>query len=218
MDQLYEYLFLGGIALAVVGWLWLLVAAFRVSWKWGLGILLVPPVAVFFIIRHWRLAKPPIGIVLAGLVLAAAPAIYTRVAPIDLGPRQTVVDGETHITLTGWDQRNYQVLRQWPGVAVLQMANPDVTNDTLRLLEESSRLRELDISDSQVTDDGLAIVGKLPVLETLRLKNTAITDAGFRTHLLEHPTLLRLDVTGTKVSSELIREWRKANPQRRAMR
>ena len=217
MDQLYEVLFLGGLALAAVGWVWMLVIAFRTQWWWGLAILLVPPAVLIFIPRHWPRTKPPLGVILAGLVVSAAPAIYTHVAPVDLGPHVTTVDGETHITLTGWDQQNYSALRQWPDVVVLQMANPDVTDETLRLLEGAPRLRELDISDSQVTDDGLSIVERLPDLEVLRLKNCRITDAGFTAHLAPHPKLMRLELTGASVTPDAIREWRKVNPQRRAM-
>ncbi|MFV0442255.1 MAG: hypothetical protein ACK5Q5_01645 [Planctomycetaceae bacterium] len=217
MDELYEVLFLGGLGLALVGWVWLLVVAYRTHLGWGIAVTLIPPAAILFIARQWTKAKAPLGVILAGLLISAAPAIYTRVAPVDLGPHIAQVDGETHITLTGWDQQNYAPLRQWPDVVVLQMANADVTNETLRLLAGDQRLRELDISDSQVTDAGLAIVDDLPALEILRLKNCKITDAGFKEHLLLHPKLMRLELTGTQVTPEVIREWRKANPERRAM-
>jgi hypothetical protein len=217
MDTLFEALFFGGLLLAAVGWVWMLVLAFRTRWTWGVLVLLVPPAALVFGARHWRRSRVPLGLFLAGLLIAASPAVYTRLAPIDLGPRVTVVDGERHITLTGWDRRDYAALRQWPDVVVLQMANADVTDDTLKLLNGFNRLRELDISDSQVTDAGLAVVATLPELTTLRLKNCRISDAGFREHLLPHPKLVRLELTGTQVAPEVVQEWRKANPRRRAM-
>ena len=215
--QLYEILFLGGLALAAIGWLWLVVVGFRTSKTWGWTLLLIPPTALIFIPRHWSRTKAPLGIMLAGLLISSAPAIYTRVAPIDLGLRVATVDNETHITLTGWDRQDYAALRQWPDVAVLQMANADVTDKTLQLLADCPRLRELDVSDSQVTDAGLATLATLAELHTLRLKNCRITDAGFREYLLNHPPLLRLELSGTEVTPEAIREWRKANPERRAM-
>jgi hypothetical protein len=217
MDQLYEMLFLGGLALAAIGWIWLLVLAYRTSMGWGVAVTLIPPAALLFIPQHWSRSKAPLGMILAGLLISGSPAIYTRVAPVDLGPHVATVEGETHITLTGWDQTNYAALRQWPNVAVLQMANRDVTDATLQLLEGATGLKELDISGSQVTDAGLATLAKLPALESLRLKNCAITDAGFTTHLAPHPKLLRLDLSGTQVTPAAIREWRKANPERRAM-
>lgn len=217
MDELYEILFLGGLAFAAIGWVWLLVVAFRTSLAWGFIVLLIPPAAVWFIPKHWPRAKAPLGVVLAGLLISAAPAIYTHVASVDLGPHVSQVEGETHITLTGWDQHNYSALRQWPDVVVLQMANADVTDETLHLLAGAAKLKELDVSDSQVTDAGLAVVSELPALEILRVKNCRVTDAGFRDYLLPHPKLLRLELTGTQVTPEMVREWRKANPQRRAM-
>jgi Leucine-rich repeat (LRR) protein len=218
MDQLYEILFLGGLAVAAVGWIWLVIVAFRTSKTWGFLHLVAPPAALIFIPKHWSRTRAPLGVILAGLVLSSAPAVYTRVAPVDLGPLVKTVDGETHITLTGWDRQDYSALRQWPDVDLLQMANADVTDATLRLLESCPKLRELDVSDSQVTDAGLAVVAKLPLLENLRLKNCRITDVGFRNHLLPHPKLRQLELSGTQVTPEVIREWRKANPERRAMR
>jgi Leucine-rich repeat (LRR) protein len=97
------------------------------------------------------------------------------------------------------------------------MANADVSDSTLNVLKGALKLKELDISGSLVTDAGLAVIATLPALEVLRIANCRITDAGFRDHLLNHPALLRIDVTGTAVSPELIREWRRANPERRAM-
>jgi hypothetical protein len=217
MDRLYEILFLGGLVVAALGWLWLLGAAFRTHRRWGLLVLLVPPAALLFAAKHWPRAKAPLGVVAAGLLISAAPAIYTRVAPIDLGPRREIVDGEVHITLTGWDRQDYAVLRQMPDVVVLQMANPDVTDETLRMLANCPRLKELDVSDSQVTDAGLVTLAQLPELAVLRLQNCRVTDAGFREHLAPLPKLLRVDLTGTQVTPEAVREWRKANPERRAL-
>jgi hypothetical protein len=217
MDRLYEGLFLGGLALAAVGWVWLIIAAFRVRPAWGLAVLLIPPAAIGFMIQHWGRAKAPTGVLLAGLLIAGAPAIYTRVAPVDLGPRRTIVEGEVHITLTGWDQSDYSVLRQFRDVSVLQMANADVTDDTLALLAGCERLKELDVSDTQVSDAGLTAIAQLPAIEVLRLRNCKVTDDGFREHLLPHAKLNRLDLTGTAVTAGVIREWRKANPERRAM-
>lgn len=217
MDQIYEYLFLGGLALAALGWLWLVIVAFRTHRRWGLLVLLVPPAALIFASRNWPRARAPLGVVVAGLVLSAAPAIYTRVAPIDLGPRRTVVEGQVHVTLTGWDRTDYAVLRQLPEVVVLQMANADVTDATLRLLAACPRIQELDLANSQVTDAGLATLVALPELAVLRLTNCRITDAGFREQLMNLPKLVRVDLTGTQVTADAVREWRQANPERRAM-
>ena len=54
-------------------------------------------------------------------------------------------------------------------MAVLQMANPDVTDQSLESLREMKALRELDLNGSQVTDAGLEILKELPALASLRL-------------------------------------------------
>src|SRR5437899_2914318 len=83
----------------------------------------------------------------------AARAAIDRMSPIERGPRDKLVDGERHLTLTGWDRTDYaDFLGRKPDAVVLQMANADVTDDTLALLADMTRLRRLDVSHSQVTD------------------------------------------------------------------
>src|SRR5208337_307119 len=94
-------------------------------------------------LRHWRKGLAP-------LVL------------IDLGPREKIVDGQRHITLTGWDRNDYTFLGSKQDVAVLQMANHDVTDRTLELLKGMNALKDLDLDNTQVTDAGLKILKDLP--------------------------------------------------------
>lgn len=142
--------------------------------------------------------------------------ILTRV--LDLGPLETMVEGERHITLTGWDRKDYSILRRKTDVVVLQMANADVTDETLTLLNGLNRLKELDLSNSAITDQGLMQVATLPKLESLRLANTRITDDGFKKHLASMPGLINIDVTGTEVASKTVREWKKERPERKALK
>ena len=210
------YIELAGVVLMVVGWLWLATRAFRHRIGWGL-VALFPPAAPFY--GLWRLpfVRGPMIVLAMGLIVTAAPPLYSGLAPVDLGPRDKVVDGERHITLTGWDRKDYSALANRPDVVVLQMANPDVTDATLAYLRGLDRLKELDVSDSKVTDQGLKVLRDLPALATLRLANTAITDAGFRESLAAKESLQRLDLTGTRVDRETVDAWRKAKPGRRAM-
>ena len=161
----------------------------------------------------------PLVLLAIAVVLIAAPIVVNSVAAryIDLGPRERVVDGEKHLTLTGWDQKDYSVLRARTDAAVLQMANSDVTDETLKLLKGMTRLRELDLSDSSVTDNGLANLSGLP-LERLRLARTKVTDAGFTDHIAAIATLTMVDVSGTDVKPETIDAWKKAQPGRKALR
>ena len=152
-----------------------------------------------------------------GLVVLAAPPVLNRIAPVDLGPRDKIVAGERHLTLTGWDRKDYSELAQRADAVVLQMANPDVTDETLLYLKGFDRLKELDVSDSKITDAGLKTLRDLPALATLRLKNTKITDAGFRDALAEKESLQRLDLTDTAVDRETVEAWKKAKAGRRAM-
>jgi hypothetical protein len=144
--------------------------------------------------------------------------VYRLVVPIDLGPRERVVDGERHITLTGWDRGDYGWLGSKRDVVVLQMANPDVTDQTLRGLRGMDHLKELDISNTAVTDAGLAALKDLPALASLRLKGTKVSDAGFQGALAGKESLMQLDLTSTGVAKETVDNWKKAKAGRRALR
>jgi hypothetical protein len=158
---------------------------------------------------------------LAGwLAIGMAAGLAAFAVSINLGPRERIVDGEQHITLTGWDRgtADYVVLKSRPEVIVLQMANPDVTDQTLEYLAGARRLRELDLNDTQVTDHGLSALAALPALEILRLKGTKISDEGFRKTLVSKESLRQLDVRNTAVSAKSAKLWREARQGRRILR
>ena len=211
------YMQVGGVALALLAWIWLLVRAFRQDRRWGLGALVFPPVGAIFAGRHPRRGGIPFGAFLICLVLAAIPALYTLYVPLNLGAREKVVEGEKHLTLTGSDAKEAPDLQKKQDVAVLQMANPDVTDRSLDELKGMKVLHDLDLTGTQVTDAGLEILKDLPALAALRLARTKITDAGFRSALLGKDSLMQLDLRGTQVSDETVRAWRDAKPGRRVM-
>ena len=211
------YMQFGGLAVALFAWFWLLVRAFRQNWRWGLGSLVLPPVGLFFVGRHLRKGTAPLLLCVSSLVIAAAPAVYTLFVRLDLGPRDKVVGGQRHLTLTGWDRKDYSILRLEPDVALLQMANPDVTDETLESLKEMKELQELDLNGTQVTDAGLKILKDLPLLTRLRLAHTKISDQGFHDLLSAKESLLQLDLSGTAVSRETAKAWRDAKSGRRVL-
>lgn len=207
-----------GFALLLGSWVWLVSIAWRQRHAWGLAVLFLPPIGLLFAAGHYRLTRGPLVVGLLGLLLAGGPPLVSRLLPVDLGPRETLVEGERHITLTGWDRQDYGLLRSRPDVVVLQMANADVTDETLRTLVDLERLRELDLNNTAVTDAGLEVISGLVGLQRLRLAHTAISDAGFRAHLMGHPGLAELDLRGTAVTPQSLSEWRAAGSGRRALR
>ncbi len=211
MEHYAYYTLLGALGLLALAWFWLLVVAFAVRRAWGFGLLFFPPNALFFVPANWKRTAPPVAL---GLV-ALAPLAWsvTALHYIPLGPHSQVVNGEAHLTLTGWNGKpeDYSLLLLRNDVVVLQMANPDVTDETLRSLEGMTQLRELDLDYTRVTDDGLAVLSRLPRLRDLRLSGTAITDAGFEKYLAGKESLKNIVVTGTKVSSKTLRAWKAAN-------
>ena len=219
MESRALYMQLGGLAVAVLSWIWVLVRAFRQHRRWGISSLILPPVGLIFTGRHPRKGAVPLSLFLVCLLVAATPAIYTLSVSPDKSVRERIVDGEQHLTLTGSDPNSKDApdLKLKQDVAVLQMANPDVTDHSLEPLREMKALRELDLNGTQVTDAGLEILKELPALRSLRLARTKITDKGFRTALFDKESLMQLDLRGTGVSRETIQAWRDAKPGRRVL-
>jgi hypothetical protein len=217
LEQYATYVLLLGAALAAVAYIWLLIKAFRTRLAWGIGMLLFPPTAFLFVFRHFRASVGPLLVFLLGGLAFAAPYAWSYYEHhfTRLGPHERVVDGELRITLTGLEGFDYSSLAdQRDSVVVLQMANEDVDDQTLRYLRGMDRLRELDLNGAHVTDDGLLILAELPRLESLRLARTRITDEGFQKHLANKESLLKLDLTGVPVKGKTKRAWKKANTDR----
>ena len=193
-----------GSILGVVGCMWLMIRIIR----------------GYFSKAPWSRLKGPLLLILFSAMLAGLPLALNSAMThfVSLGPLETMVSGERHLTLTGWDQKDYSVITKCENAIVLQMANSDVTDETLAFLSGLTQLRELDLSNTQVTDAGLATIAKLPNLRDLRLARTSITDEGFRTHLYEKKDLMNLDLTGTAIASKTVRAWKAANPDRKAIR
>lgn len=212
------YMQLGGLAVAVLAWIWLIVCAFRTCLGWGFGSLVLPPVGLVFAVRHPRKGIFPLGVLLLSLLIAVIPALYTLFVPLDLKSREKLVDGQRHVTLTGWDRKDYSILKLKPDIVVLQMANPDVTDQTLEALRGMQALQELDLNGTQLTDTGLRVLKDLPVLSDLRLARTKITDQGFHDALFSKSSLMKLDLRETQVSRETVDAWRDAKPGRRVLK
>jgi hypothetical protein len=216
LEQYAFFILLAGLIIAAIGFFWLVVRAFGVRKLWGFGTLLFPPLGVVFILTHFRKSIAPlVAFLISGVLLGAPYALnYYNEKFGSLGPREKIVNGELHITLTGWDGADYSFLETKRSLVVLQMANPDVTDATLNYLRGMSQLRELDLNGTQVTDEGLLVVADLPRLEELRLARTQITDEGFRKYLSQKELLRKLDLTATQVKGKSKREWKKAKSGR----
>jgi internalin A len=109
------------------------------------------------------------------------------------------------------------VLARIPDAVVLQMANEDVTDATLKHLSGMKSLRELDLAGSQVSDAGLKELAGLVSLEKLILSRTKITDAGLKPLLDKLPKLKLLDVRETGVTPTVLRPWVKGMAGRRVL-
>jgi hypothetical protein len=83
------------------------------DWRWWM--LAAPLTLPVYLVERTRRALTPLLLSVLGLALATAPAAIDRLIPIDLGPRDEIVNGERHLTLTGWDRTDYaDLLRPHP--------------------------------------------------------------------------------------------------------
>ena len=150
-----------GFGLLAVSWIWFAVVAWRRSRVWGVAVALFPPAGLLFAVGRFRAVSGPIVLGLAGLLLAAGPPVVNRLLPVDLGPRDVLVDGERHITLTGWDRHDYRVLDGAADVVVLQMAyldEPDGPTGFRAELGLDARLIGIDNTQVYVASDPGALV------------------------------------------------------------
>ena len=201
-----EYVFYVGVISLLVGVL-----------LWSLQFLCVRIFRVASPERVWTLRIWPALLLSLGIICLTLPAAVTHFAPADLGPHDVRVEGERHITLTGWDQKDYSVLARISDATVLQMANEDVTDATLKYLSSMQSLRELDLAGSKITDAGLAELQSHVALEKLILSRTSISDAGLQPLLDKLPKLKLLDVRETAVTPAVLRPWVKALEGRRVL-
>jgi hypothetical protein len=217
LERYAFYVVVVAALLAAISFFWLVARAFRVHWAWGLGVLLIPPTGIFFLLRHGRQAIGPIILFLVAGLTAAAPygVSYYERHFVPLKPYEQRVDGELRLTLTGLTDFDYATLQGRHDIVVLQMANGNVDDHTLSYLTGMEHLRKLDVSDSGITDDGLATIAKLPQLQELYLARTHITDDGFQKHIMPMESLLKLNLTGTEIKGKTKREWKKARPDER---
>jgi hypothetical protein len=215
METVFEYSLYAGLVIAAIATLWLLATAYHQSWKCGLLVTFVPVLLPWHIFRGQPRTAAPAALLAVGIALLAFPPLYTRFMPIDLGERVTTVDGEKHVTLTGWNKNDYRAITRHPDCSVLQMANSDVTDSTLEFVEALPKLRELDLDNTQITDSGLKIIAALHELQRLRISRTRVTDAGFQESLAKHPKLRQLWCPDTAIKRSSLEAWKQAGESRR---
>ena len=212
-------IFLGAILL-LIGILWLIRNAWRTrKWLGVLTFLTAPIGPLAFGLFRFTQNKKALILILIGLVVGAVPFAADRGYEFvfGLGERARVIDGERYLTLTGWDRDDYgAVLSRYNDVAVLEMGNPDVTDETLKLLVDLPKLKELTLSDTPITDAGLVTLAKLPTLESLRLQRTKITKEGVTTLLTNPPPkLIEIDVSGNSIPASALRKWKNVDSEHR---
>ena len=205
-----------GVGLVAVGYLWLVVRAFRTGTWWGSATVLLAPIGVpVYAGAHWRRALLPVAVALVGGLVAASPIVINRLVPAKKEEIKNVTPGETDLTVTGLTGYDYASLRSKTDLTVLQMANSDVTDATVEHLQGLANLKRLDLSDTAVTDASIPLLAALPALEDVKLARTKVTDAGVKKLLAEAKRLRAIDVRGTDAKTATLRDWKNADKDNR---
>ena len=213
-------LLFGGLLLLVVGLLWLIVQAYRSRGiiPAALLVLTTPLGPLLYGLIYFRKSRKPLVLILSGLLIGAAPFAFSHGLELllGLGERERIIAGERHLVLTGWDRPDYSILNSRSDVVVLEMANPNVDDETLKLLLPLTKLRELTLNDAVISDEGLKLLRQFPALESLRVARTKITKDGVVEFLADPPAKLKeLDVSGNSIPASALRKWKNQEPETR---
>ena len=118
-----------------------------------------------------------------GLAVGLTTFVAQRVYLMEVGLGERVIDGERAVNLTGWDREGYDILAEKPNVAILEIGNANVTDET----------------------------PELPKMESLRIARTKVTPEGIRRFLdAPPPRLGQIDVSGNGVPTAILRCWKNA--------
>ena len=79
--MLAAVLLLVGAVLILVGCVMFIVNAFKVSVAWGLGVLLLAPVGLVFLVKNWRESKMSFLLSLGGAALVVVGALLGHPVP-----------------------------------------------------------------------------------------------------------------------------------------
>ncbi|AEF90244.1 hypothetical protein DelCs14_3244 [Delftia sp. Cs1-4] len=69
-------LFYIGFAIALIGYIGVLRAAFKTDAFWGLGSLFIAPITILFFLKHWSAAKNPFLLQLSGIAVIAVSLVF----------------------------------------------------------------------------------------------------------------------------------------------
>ncbi|HEY9135887.1 MAG TPA: excalibur calcium-binding domain-containing protein [Pseudomonadales bacterium] len=104
-----EILLYAGLGIFIIGGIGLLIAAFRTHILWGLGVLLLAPVAIIYLIVHWQDAKGPFKLQVFGLLIVVASAYVNGGITLPSSVRSSLVGIDNSTPVISWgDSSNIQ--------------------------------------------------------------------------------------------------------------
>jgi hypothetical protein len=95
----------------------------------------------------------------------------------------------------------YLVFREFPGLQVVSLSGPLVSNEYLAQIASKSNINTVSLIDTAVDSDGMASIGQVKHLTFLRLKSNAIQGNGLR-HLTPLGSLAIVDLDGSDIDDD----------------
>ncbi len=106
MIEIFLY---AGLGIFIIGGIGLLIAAFRTHILWGLGVLLIAPVAIIYLIVHWQDAKGPFKLQVFGLLVIVASAYVNGGITLPSSVRSSLAGIDNSTPVISWgDSSNIQ--------------------------------------------------------------------------------------------------------------
>ncbi|MDK9556836.1 excalibur calcium-binding domain-containing protein [Marinobacter sp. M216] len=104
-----EILLYAGLGIFIIGGIGMLIAAFRTHILWGLGVLLLAPVGIIYLILHWQDAKGPFKLQVFGLLIIVASAYVNGGITLPSSVRSSLASIDNSTPVISWgDSSNIQ--------------------------------------------------------------------------------------------------------------
>ncbi|MDF1818221.1 MAG: excalibur calcium-binding domain-containing protein [Immundisolibacteraceae bacterium] len=91
-----------GLGMFIIGGIGFLITAFKTHILWGLGVLLIAPVAIIYLIVHWQDGKRPFKLQIFGLLIIIASAYMNGGVTLPSSVRSSLASIGNSTSVISW--------------------------------------------------------------------------------------------------------------------
>jgi internalin A len=140
--------------------------------------------------------------------------LMPKLTILDLGGAQRTDSGLWAASVT---DRGLEAISSLVNLRELNLRGAKISDAGADKIAALGMLRVLDLSETQLSAAGLGVITKLPAIERLAFYKGAKIDDRVIALLGNMPSLLWVDLTGTKVTAEAVARLREARPKLRVV-